>query len=763
MMMTKKDVDDLCALFEPEALDRRMNEIAELRGKLDPMSFEYQTLREDPLNIAQALRHTLEERMAKRSSRLAVSDGYFLSADRTTLVVLARTVLPSTRLDFNQALMHAVQDAENRALAAFRASGPGLTTALKGPVFGALDKGQEPGQLAVGFTGLPAVAIENQISLKYDLINNTVSSFIGVLLIFLLMFRSFSLAWNVTWTTFCVLTWTLALAWLTRGGISVFGGAFSCILLGIGTDYVTYLYNAFHEFRHVQRLDMEDAIRRTQARSGMSVITAMLTTVIAFYGVCFTRFTGMAEFGFLAGTTLLFYAAVTLLVFPAILGKPVPPDAMPTPRSLGMATWGRILEWRGAKSLTLVLSALLLGTSIVLVAITDPGPEHLAGVRFDSELGNMRSTRVHAIELRDKLSAKFGLGLADIRAVVEAPTDDLAYTGAEELLRRLHPREDSGELREGGSVLDFVPAPKQHEETIAALHAFDAAAALNRFRAAVEKRFGAKAVNAFSGFYERFENLSKVTSNATPVTLSELLASPLSTLLGSYVRIDEGPAETQAPSAHRVRLALSWYPKDNGQASGWYESLAADMERDPPAGVKILVTSARMVGAELKRSLFQDFQWITVVVAGSVGLCLLAAFGSVQRSLLALIPMIFGYSAMLGGVALCQRLGYEFSLDFVNLIMFPLLLGSGVDGGIYMVFDALAPARPKPSILMADTGRAVLCCILTTLVGFGSMLTSNYTGLISMGVAALYGYSGALFGSVIVLPALLTLRRKDPS
>jgi hypothetical protein len=33
-----------------------------------------------------------------------------------------------------------------------------------------------------------------------------------------------------------------------------------------------------------------------------------------------------------------------------------------------------------------------------------------------------------------------------------------------------------------------------------------------------------------------------------------------------------------------------------------------------------------MVGAELKRSLFQDFEWITVVVAVSVGLCLLAAF-----------------------------------------------------------------------------------------------------------------------------------------
>jgi predicted RND superfamily exporter protein len=87
--------------------------------------------------------------------------------------------------------------------------------------------------------------------------------------------------------------------------------------------------------------------------------------------------------------------------------------------------------------------------------------------------------------------------------------------------------------------------------------------------------------------------------------------------------------------------------------------------------------------------------------------------------------------------------------------MFPLLLGSGVDGGIYTVQDWVSFDRPRSARLMADTGRAVLCCILTTLVGFGSMLWSNYTGLISLGVAALCGYCGALFGSLVVLPALL--------
>jgi predicted RND superfamily exporter protein len=54
----------------------------------------------------------------------------------------------------------------------------------------------------------------------------------------------------------------------------------------------------------------------------------------------------------------------------------------------------------------------------------------------------------------------------------------------------------------------------------------------------------------------------------------------------------------------------------------------------------------------------------------------------------------------------------------------------------------------------------VLCCTLTTLVGFGSFFWSNYSGLISLGVAAIYGYTGALFGALVVLPAFLGLWRE---
>src|SRR5260370_41468017 len=87
--------------------------------------------------------------------------------------------------------------------------------------------------------------------------------------------------------------------------------------------------------------------------------------------------------------------------------------------------------------------------------------------------------------------------------------------------------------------------------------------------------------------------------------------------------------------------------------------------------------------------------------------------------------------------------------------MFPLLLGSAIDYGVYLVFEADSPRRPNLRELMSHTGRSVLYCMGTTLIGFGSFVTSSYTGLISMGVASLFGYAGAIFGALVVLPALV--------
>ena len=758
VLLKPADVDTIKKLFEPESLKESMTRVAATYAELAPNSAEAEKLKIDPLGFSELINSATRERVTSRGRALGStdSDGFFISPDKTTLVIVGRAVLPATRLDFNRALMGATQRAENRAIVAFRATKPSLSTALKSATFAQPADGEIVPELKIGFTGMPAVAVENEMSLKYDLLGNTATSFVGILLLFLIVFRRPALAWDVTWTTALVIVWTLGVAGLTHGSISIMGGAFTCILLGTGTDYAIHLQNAFYGFRHEQGLEIEEALRQTLMRCGPGIITASLTTALAFLGVAFTSFVGLAEFGLLAGISVLFGCIMMLTVFPALLARPStvvaegPGKSAPPALGMGLPQWGRLLEIRSVQIASLGVGIVsLLGAFYFIRFGVDPGPERVAGVRFDPEIGNLRSLRIKAIPLRERLSDRFKLGLADVRVIIEAPDEESAYAAAEVATQRLQPFITRGELSAGGSVLDFVPSIRQQQLTIAALKTFDFEAARAAFEKAATERFGPKGMVFFKPFREKLHNFGLLTREPTPLTLAMVMNGPLSNMLSPFVSLPK--------NASSVKLSASFFPKNLKMPATWYDDLARAVETDVAPTAKVRITAARMVGSEMKESLLYDCGWISLLVGICVLIALGVAFRSPYTSMLAMVPLVYAYTAMLAGVSFAQWMGWEFSLNFVNLIMFPLLLGSGIDVGIYMVYEAISPRRPSIAELMSDTGRSVLCCTLTTLVGFGSFFWSSYTGLISLGIAAIFGYSGALLGALVVLPAIIAL------
>lgn len=759
VLLETSDVDALKKLFDPAALDARMAEIDTLVLELEAHSPEKKKLYEDPLGILDFSRKALESRLKKRAPPLANdAGGYFLSSDGTTLVVIGRAVLPSSRLDFSRALMAAAQRAENRAVLRFRKTQPQLSTALKGARYGDLAAGQTPGRLNVGFTGMPAVYVENERTLKWDLILNTGTSLLGVLILFLIVYRSVALTWKATWTTIYTIWLTLAFAGLTRGGMSLLGGAFTAVPVGLGTDYAILIYNTYQNLRAKEGLSVEEAMRRALGQCGPSILTAAAITAIAFYGVGFTHLTGLAEFGILGGTSALIGCAVMLLVLPASLvssgenanAATASANVGTAGLTFGMPTLGRWLENKSARAITLSFSVLVLAGGILFIRFgPDPGPETVAGVRFDPELGNLRSLDNRAISLREHVGQRFKTGLSDINTAVDSPNEDIAFAAQERMLLRVQPYIERGELKPNGGVLDYMPSPRKQRESIAALRTFDIDKSIGNFQAAAEKRFGLKGAGYFKPFLRRLRDFKVLLAEPKPLTLAEVMDGPLANVLAPYARLD---------GKGGVVLRSSWLPTDAKQPSQWYTQLAETLETpltktEPEAG-RVRMTAAKMVGYELKETTLHDCGGITLAVSICVALSLAAALRSLKSCVIALIPLVFAYLMMLVGVPISQLLHWDYTLNFVNLIMFPLLLGSAVDYGVYMVlgFDG---ERPPLRELMAQTGRSVLYCMGTTLIGFGSFVTSSYTGLLSMGVASLWGYAGATFGALVVLPAVL--------
>jgi predicted RND superfamily exporter protein len=784
VLLTADDVEQLRKKFEPEALDEKLEQLAADIQDLPPNSAERMRIQEDPLEIAELGRQTLQNRLNKRRQALAGKDaeGYFLSPDGTMLVILSRAVLPATRLDFNRALMDAVQRAENRAILAYRQRPAAeavnaLPTMLKGPAYGQLAEPEQTGGITVGFTGPSPVYVENEKTLKFDVLLNTGTSLIAVLLLFLIGFRSLALTWDVTWATLLIILWTVAFAGAYKGSISLLGAAFTAVPVGLGTDYAILVYTTFQRLR-AGGLSDEDAMSRTMVRCGPSILTASLITAVAFIGMSFNHLLGLAEFGLLGGVSALIGAVVMLLIIPAAICRVDKRKKLPDPLGMGIPYIGKLLGSRSAQSTMLFAGVLLMAGGVVLIQHTDPGPESVAGVRFDPELGNLRPVHSQSIELRDRLCNKFGLSLSDLRVVVEARDEETAFKGAAEVAARLQPYIDKGELTSNGSITDFVPSPEQQRASIAALKSFDFETAMASFEAAATKsRFGKKGVSFFAPFLKHLREFGLLTRESSLLTLQEVMKGPLGSLLTQFAKVDEGGG-----NAGRVRLSSSWFPaqrfkgsqeseskrpdaKESQDVAKWYNTIAETLENNPPEGVAVRITSPRMVGFELKDNTLRDCGLITGVVGILVSISLLLAFRSLKKMLLATIPLAYAYLGMLCGVAISQRLGWDFSLNFVNMMMFPLLLGSAIDYGVYMVFGAMSCSPDSDdetamSELMTHTGRSVFYCMGTTVIGFGSFVTSSYTGLISMGVASLWGYAGATIGSLLVLPAILGLMRK---
>lgn len=147
-----------------------------------------------------------------------------------------------------------------------------------------------------------------------------------------------------------------------------------------------------------------------------------------------------------------------------------------------------------------------------------------------------------------------------------------------------------------------------------------------------------------------------------------------------------------------------------------------------------------------------------LLVAISLGLVIFIAavldYRNLRDSLLALLPPIGGMAVLLGVMAVCGL-----SLNPVNLIVLPLVLGIGVDNGIQLLHDyrrqiAAGQNSYAPS---EDIVNGVLMTTVTSIVGFGSLMVAAHQGLFSIGLLLAIGIGGSLLVALVPLPALLTL------
>ncbi|NOZ22518.1 MAG: MMPL family transporter [Planctomycetes bacterium] len=238
------------------------------------------------------------------------------------------------------------------------------------------------------------------------------------------------------------------------------------------------------------------------------------------------------------------------------------------------------------------------------------------------------------------------------------------------------------------------------------------------------------------GLFRKVESLTEIIpqSLSNEATYDTILSGLPSEVKSRYVGQDG-------------KLLVYLYPAENPYNEKGLRRIA-EFARGFSRREGALVTGSPLLYFELIRTLKRDVCRCSLLAAGFVAAVLLLSFRSLRIFMMAAAPLAIGMVWMLG---LMAALGVHVNL--MNAMMFPLIIGLGIDDGVHITHRLLREGNDAPAVLRG-TGRAVIVTSLTTLVAFGTFILAENRALASVGYAAALGIGACLVAALTVLPAL---------
>lgn len=710
----------LAARLEPGEIRARA---ADLRRLLEtPQAVAWKELiKLDPLGVADVFL----DRVGGSRGPLAIdwASGRYLSRDHRLLLVLGKPTASPQDLEFNLRL-HEVMD---REVAAVRAGWTELAEGADAP----------PPETFFG--GRYMIALDDTGLIAKDVVLNAVSSLVGVLGLFYLAYRRTSLLLLVFWPLACGLAITFGFAALAVGVLASTTAGVAALLVGLGDDFVIVLYGRYLHERQ-RGVPFEGALASMGGATARGVILGAITTAATFYAFLITDFTGLWQMGLIVGTGILFCLLAVLLLVPAMIGWSEEHhrkrDREP-PLHLFAFGIERAAHFALRRPRT-VLIATVVATAAALAA----APR----LQFDDNVEALRPPGNRGILALEEIKNHFGSGFDSMSLVLRSPTLDGVLALADRASVEGRRLVDDGRLGGFDAVTAVLPPPASQRAALDWLAAERASGRLDPARVRAEFAAAVAAEGLRSEPFGRgLDLLDAMLSLEQPLTREAILALPQGrALLDRYLR------ETPAGWTSVVQVYnLPGRPKR--------EVPDAALELAERVGPGARLTGMNVLSRSLRYEVRRD-----ALVSALIGLALVVVllwidFRSWRSAVLALVPLLIGVIWMVG-----VMVALDLHMNFMNIFVITMIIGIGVDYGIHVIHRYHEEENTPGGDVEAaveETVRGIFLAALTTVVGFGSLATSHYPGLVSMGVVSTIGTLATALVAIVVIPAWLTWRK----
>ncbi len=507
------------------------------------------------------------------------------------------------------------------------------------------------------------------------------------------------------------LGWTFGTAYFWVGNLNLMTSTLALLLFGLGIDFGVHFYGRYAEERS-KHDNYSDALVVTFMSTGKATMIGAATTATSFFMLTIADFRGFSEFGFIAGTGIIFAVIAMIMVQPAILII-LERIGLLNLQSVQKAKKEAIEKGKRfpfARTI-IVFSAVLFVVSLVTLPYTE----------FEYNFNNLDPKYPEYAAKKAIVDGASSSRLGSNPAYVVADSQEEAVEIAEILHNRVESDTTIVTIKEIITLQDRFPLTGQTVED-----------RLNRI-ADIRVLLG----NAFLSADDS-DNMIKLRAAAQTT---------------EPIKLDDVPDYLRNLFTDRtgeVGTFVIIYPQgslSDGRYSMQFARDIADIQLAD--GTIHHAGSTSLVAADMLRLMIEESPlMVTLVFTFIIGI-MFYYFRNWKWALLALTPLIAGLTLM---ITIMTLMGHK--LNFFNLVVLPSMLGIGNDDGVHLTHRYEELGKGSIMEVMRTTGEQCFITSITTMIGFLGLLFSFHPGLRSIGELALIGMITLLYTAFLLLPAL---------
>jgi predicted RND superfamily exporter protein len=660
---------------------------------------------EDSEAAAAAGKQKLDELRAKRRAAEARLDrSSHVSEDGRLQQLVVRTGFVKTDVARGKQLLAAVGQARDRALAV-------------------------PGRegVKVGMAGGVAGQAAEHTALIRGMVKSSIVTALLVALVLALYFRSIRMLALLTVALVVGTVAAFGAAALTVGHLNAATAFLGAIIAGNGVNYGIFLVARFLEERRRQGRTPEQAMAEAIRTTLRPTLVASLGASIAYGALAATSFRGFADFAVIGavGMALCWIASYTLL--PAMILRFVPRLQVNTKSDGILGSWlARLLGFRHARVVCLVTGGLAVAAGVLAWRFVRNDP-------YEYDIKQLRSRGPEAQEFHrwaQTSDQAFGRGISGQTIIAADNLDQVPKIV--DALKKIdeHAPADRRTIGTIRSYLDVVPPDQPAKIKV-----------LNKIYQQLEEA-GPDLEELPADERAEIEAL-RPPKEPTPFDIPQLPEEIQGRLREADGRV--GYLVTVRPDDQLDE----WDARDLARFAGAVRTVTL------AGGETVTTSGAPIIFADIIAAIRSDAPFVVLLASALLVLMVLLVVGPNVRALAVLLATGTG-SILL--VAVCALAGLK--VNFLDFIALPITLGLGIDYAINMAARHHDGDHTDPFDTLKTSGAAVFVCSLTTIIGYGSLLTSDNLAIRGFGSASLIGEVCCVTTALVLVPAVVSLGRR---